>query len=142
MKLHAWVDITRENFVTPEIYEAVSPYAEGFPATLLKFIEEEIMADFYDVKRLAFYLDKVLPEELVFINEEVILKWHRIVQWTMILRPSWLLWAQSYRGPSFGVPAQTLYNWSCLLPELKKRPIFQNYLQDLLRHLEDELRKN
>ena len=142
MKLHAWVDITRENFVTPEIYEAVSPYAEGFPATLLKFIEEEIMADFYDGRRWAFYLDKVLPEELVFINEEVILKWHRIVQWTMILRPSWLLWAQSYRGPSFGVPARTLYNWSCLLPELKKRPIFQNYLQDLLRHLEDELRKN
>lgn len=141
MKLHAWLDLVRENFIPQEVYDAVAPHAEGFSATLLKFIEEEILADFYDGRQWSSYFDNVLPEELAFASVETVFKWHGIIQWTMAVRPSWLLWAQSYRGPAFGVSADALYNWSYLLPELRRKPIFQQYMQALLTHIEAELQK-
>ncbi len=52
MKLHVWVDVMRENFIASKVYDAVAPHAEQFSATLLKFIEEEILADFYDGRQL------------------------------------------------------------------------------------------
>src|ERR1700722_14234289 len=114
MKLHAWLDITRENFIAPQVYEAIFPHAEGFSATLLKMIEEEILADHYDGRKWSYYFDHTVSEELDFANEDEILRWHTLIQWTMAVRPSWLLWAQSYAGPAFGVPASVLYKWCYL----------------------------
>ncbi len=141
MKLHSWVDVMREKFISSQVYEAIAPYAEGFPATLLKFIEEEIIADFYDGRQWSFCLDEVLPEELKFTNREMICKWHGMVKWAIFVRPSWLLWGQSYRGSAFGVPINTLYNWSHLLPQLKCTLVFRHHLYSLLSHLEEELKK-
>ena len=141
MKLHVWLDDIREKFIPQEVYDEVSPYAEGFSAMLLKFIEEEILADFYDGRAWSCYFDKVLPEELSFTKEEYVYKWHKMIQWTMSVRPSNLFWVQSYRGSVFGISANTLYNWSYLLPELKNKLIFQQYMHSLLTHIEDELLK-
>lgn len=140
MKLHAWFDVMRENLVSPEVYDEVALYAEGHSATLLKFIEEEMLADFYESSRWSEYFDEVLPGERLFIEEGVINKWHYMVQWTLSVRPSWLLWAQSYRGQAFGVSADTLYRWSYLLPELKQKEIFVNHLHKLLASVEAELK--
>src|SRR5580700_4486111 len=51
MKLHVWLDTVREQFIPQEIYDAVAPDAEGFSATLLKMIEEEMLADLYDGRK-------------------------------------------------------------------------------------------
>jgi hypothetical protein len=142
VKLHAWLDYVREQFITQEVYEAVAPYAEGKSATLLKFIEEEILADFYDGRQWSCYFNDILEEELAFAPQDVIFKWHGMIQWTMSLRPSWLLWGQSYRGPAFGMPTPILYNWCYLLPELKEKPIFKNHLYALLDYIEGELRQS
>ncbi|NGX60142.1 MAG: hypothetical protein KR126chlam3_01308 [Chlamydiae bacterium] len=139
MKLHSWLDFTRENFIDQTIYTVISSYEDHHAATLLKFIEEEILADFYDGRKWSFIFDKVMPEELIITPEEAVLKWHGMIQWTMSFRPSWLLWAQSYRGNAFGLSTETLYNWSYLIPELKQKPLFQNYLNALLEHLEAQL---
>lgn len=139
MKLHVWLDQARESFIPKEVYDAVAPHAEGFSATLLKFIEEEILADFYDGRRWSCYFDQTFPTELLFADEASVRKWHTTIQWTMSARPSWLLWAQSYRGPAFGVSASTLYNWSYLLPKQAKNPLFQDYMRALLAHIEEHL---
>jgi hypothetical protein len=140
MKLHAWLDIVRENFIRKEVYDAIEPFAEGHPATLLKFIEDEMLADFYDGRPFSCCFDKLLPEELLFAGEEVVTKWHQTIQWTMSARPSWLLWAQSYRGPAFGLSAATLYNWSYLIPELKQQLIFKVHLYTLLDYIEKQIK--
>ena len=141
MKLHAWLDITRENFISQEVYAAIAAHSEGFSETLLKFTEEEMLADFYDGRQWSSHFDKALPEELAFAPEETVVKWHGFVQWSMAARPSWLLWAQSYRGPAFGISASTLYNWSYLIPKLKGEQIFQDHLHTLMAHIETELQK-
>lgn len=140
MKLHVWLDSVRENFIPQEVYEAVASDAEGFSATWLKLIEEEILADFYDGRKWSWYFDTILSEELAFTEEKHIVKWHETIQWTMSVRPSWLIWAQSYLGSAFGIPANVLYKWSYLLSQQKQKPIFQNYMQALLMHLDIALK--
>jgi hypothetical protein len=139
MKLHAWLDLKRENFIRKEVYAAITPFEEGHPATLLKLVEEEILSDFYDGRRWSVYFDKVLPEERVFAQENDICKWHGVIQWMMSVRPSWLIWCQSFQGPAFGASANTLYTWSYLLPELKQNPILQDHLHDFLAYIEAEI---
>lgn len=141
MKLHAWVDIVRETYIADEVYEAVVPYHEGHPATLLKFIEEEIMADIYDGRQWSSYFNDILQEEYLFAEKDAILKWHNLIQWTMSVRPSWILWAQSYKGPAFGASVDTLYTWSYLLPNLQKETIFKEHLEGLMEHILEELQR-
>lgn len=139
MKLHVWLDVVREEFVREEVYGVVARYAEGHKATLLKLIEEEILADCYDGRRWSSCFDVVMEGERRFAGEDVIRKWHGMVQWAMAVRPSWLLWGRSYWGGAFGVGAETLYRWSYVVPELKKMRIFQEHVRGLLVHIEKEL---
>lgn len=141
VKLHSWLDFIREDFIDQIIYDAISLYDNEHSATLLKFVEEEILADFYDGRKWSFFFDKILPEELIFAKEEAAIKWHSLIQWTMSFRPSWLLWAQSYRSPAFGLSTETLYDWSYLIQELKQQQTFQDYLNALLEHLDKKLQE-
>lgn len=121
--LHAWTDIVRENAIEPEVYAALTPYAEGHSATLLKLIEDEILAEYYDGRQWSPCFDEILEEELAFTKEEMVWKWHTIIQWSISIRPSYLIWVQSYLGSKLGVSAETLYKWSYLIPELAKKTI-------------------
>lgn len=132
MKFHAWVDIIREEIVVSSgIYEAVSPHAEGRDATFLKFIEEEILADFYDGRKWSYCFDKSLVEERFFVSSDVTLaRWHEILQYSMNYRPSWLFWAASYLRPTvMSIPSTTIYAWSYSLPKLAKEPRFQEHVK-------------
>jgi len=49
VKFYSWLDQVREEFVEKSgIYECMILYAKGKEATLLKFIEEEILANQFD----------------------------------------------------------------------------------------------
>ena len=135
MKLHAFVDIVREKFVEKTgIYAYVIPYAEGHPATLLKFIEEEIID--YDGRKWRSIFGEVHEEEKAYASEELIQKWHTIIWGAIYARPSWPLWGYSWiKSQLFGISNQTLYNWSYLLSEYAKDPEFQGYVDDLLKHI-------
>jgi hypothetical protein len=143
MRIHSWLDYTRENRISKEVYDALAPYSEdqGQRVHLLKMVEEEILADIYDGRPCSAYFDSIHSEELAYADEQMIWNWHSYIQWSLALRLSWALWAQSYRGDAFGLTAQTLYNWSYLLPKLKEQPIFKNHLYQLLEHIESELQK-
>ena len=67
MKFHAWVDQVREEFVVASgIYKKVIPYAEGREATLLKFIEEEIID--YDGRKWGSLFGDSLEEEKAYAS--------------------------------------------------------------------------
>jgi hypothetical protein len=134
MKFHAWVDIVREEIVVSSgIYEAVAPHAEGRDATFLKFIEEEILADCYDGRKWSYCFDSPLAEEKLFVgSDEVLAKWHYILQYSMGYRPSWLFWGASWLRPTLmSIPASTIYNWSYALPKLAKEHRFQEHVQKM-----------
>ena len=142
MKFHAWVDLAREEFVEETgIYNSVIPFAEGHQATLLKLIEEEVMADLYDGRKWSFLFDQVHAEERAFgVSDDIIQSWHTILQYTMEYRPSWLIWSCSYyKEVAFGISNSTLYNWSYLLPQFACDPLFQNHVRKLLEQLEKTL---
>ncbi|QVL58190.1 MAG: hypothetical protein KFB93_03680 [Simkaniaceae bacterium] len=139
MKFHAWVDTVREDFVVASgIYEKVAPYANGRKATLLKFIEEEIID--YDGRKWRVFFGESLDEEKAYASEEQIQKWHTIVWGAMQARPSWPLWGLSYvKSQAFGISNETLYQWSYDLPKLGRDPMLQGYVHDLLDHMLQEM---
>ncbi|MCP5505700.1 MAG: hypothetical protein H7A38_02325 [Chlamydiales bacterium] len=135
MKFHNWVDGVREAFVVRSgIYEKVIPYANGKEATLLKFIEEEILD--YDGRKWGALFREAHEEEKKYTTDAMINKWHWIVWGSMQARPNWPLWGLSYlKAEAFGITSQTLYDWSYLLPTFANDPAFQGYVDDLLSHL-------
>lgn len=141
MKLHAFVDMVREEFVERTgIYAYVIPYAEGYPATLLKFIEEEILADRFDGRRYSYCLDWIIEDEMrLGLTEDVVDHWHSRLRYCMNARPSWLLWFASGKS-HFGLPASVIYNWSYLLPKLAQESVFQRHVEEMLRHVETAIR--
>ncbi len=141
IQFHAWVDIVREEFVEKSgIYRTVTPYAHGHKATLLKFIEEEVLASFYDGRKWNFLFDQKLENERVFATDDQIEKWHTMIQYCMAYRPSWLIWGVSYfKSQAFGISDETLYEWSYLLPELAQEPIFQLHVKNLLAYLLEKM---
>jgi hypothetical protein len=138
MKFHMWVDVEREAFVEDSgIYDFVRLHAEGHEATLLKFIEEEVLAGFYDGQKWSFLFDEIRNDELFFATEDHIARWHSMIQYTMAYRISWLIWGASYiKERAFGISDETLYAWSYLIPELAQTPLFQDHVKNLLFHLE------
>jgi len=139
MKFHAWVDEVREAFVVASgIYEKIEPYADGRKATLLKFIEEQIID--YDGRKWGHIFGEVLEEEKTFASEEQIQKWHTIAWGALYMRPSWPIWGYSWmKSPLFGVSDGMLCRWSYLLTEYAKDPEFQGYVEDLLKHILDRM---
>ena len=99
MNLHSWTDIVREEAINPAVYDAIAPYANGKAAALLKFIEDEVLAELYDGTQWLHYFNTILPEELDFTDEATVSEWHEMIRFSLTMRPSWLLWLQSYRGP-------------------------------------------
>lgn len=141
MKLHALVDEVREAIVEESgIYGYVMLYAQGYPATLLKFIEEEVLAEFFDGRGYGDYFDWVIEEELLFgLEQDTVLEWHSLIKSCMRARPSWLLWFASYKDEMFGIPGAVLSDWSYLIPELAQQPIFRNHVERILHEVESHL---
>jgi hypothetical protein len=142
MKLHAWLDVVREKFICTDVYGAIADQSAGHPHTLLKWIEEEILADYYDAGRWLSCFNEVLPEELAFTQEASIAKWHWMIQCSLSIRPSWLIWAHSYIGSAFGIDASTLYEWSYELPHWKQNRLFREHLIDLTHWIEKQFEKH
>jgi hypothetical protein len=79
MKLHAWLDDVREQFISRALYDALGEWHEGHSATLLKFIEEEVLCDFYDASSWFYYFEETIAEEEAFADPDTIRKWHAMV---------------------------------------------------------------
>ena len=140
MRFHVWVDQMRERFVCDTgIYAQVLPYTKKHRATLLKWIEEEILFDQYEGERWSHLFDRVWEEETERVSIDIVEKWHFMIRSTLNYHLSSLLFALSDREEAFGISNQELYEWSYLLPELVKEEGFQLHVKTLLRHLESEL---
>ncbi len=137
--LHSWTDSVREEAIDPDVYKELASYEKEKKATLLKFIEDEVLADLYDGRSWCGYLNTILPEELAFAGKNTIMSWHRLIRLSLSVRPSWLLFMQSFRGPKLNLSTDKLYEWSFLIPQLAKDPFFKNHVESLLSHLRNEL---
>lgn len=144
MKFHAWIDEVREEFVESSgIYNYIDLFTEKRKDLFLKLIEEEILAEFYDGRQWSFCFDTILEEQRQFTaSDEEILYWHSVVQYSMLCRVSWLLWASSYlKDALFGVSNEMLYEWSYLLPKLAKEPKCKRHMRGMMEKIITEIRQ-
>lgn len=81
MRVHAWVDATRERFLNDEHMKECLPWHPFVPHAL-KLVEDAMLYHHFDdwnlIQRL---LNKVYPDELYYIEaKEHIHRWHRVIQ--------------------------------------------------------------
>ncbi|MEM7175717.1 MAG: hypothetical protein AAF443_07315 [Chlamydiota bacterium] len=141
MNLHSWTDRVREDAIDKEIYKDIAPYANERGATMLKFIEDEVLAELYDGTQWRHYFNTILPQELTFTDQTTVSKWHRIIQANLSIRPSWLLWLHSYYDAKLGLSPAELYLWSYHISEFAQQDRFKDHVRSLLDHLELELQQ-
>lgn len=81
MRVHAWVDATREKFLREKNIKEYLPWHPFVPHAL-KLAEDEVLYDHFDDWNLVHRaLNTVHDDELYYVNEkEQVHKWHTILQ--------------------------------------------------------------
>lgn len=139
MRVHAWIDATREHFLrTAHIKEAL-PWHPFVPHALKLYEDSLMYSHFDDWNQVHRILNQVDSEELKFVsNETVIRKWHSLVQDYVAKPPS----DDSRFALSLGLglsenSAEEINN---VVSMLAKNPKTTTLLESFWRHLEDILR--
>jgi hypothetical protein len=81
LRVHAWIDSTREKFLRQADVKDALPWHPFVPHAL-KLFEDEILYDQYSAwPDIDLILDTVYPEEIMYVADEVVIKrWHDILR--------------------------------------------------------------
>lgn len=131
MHLHAWLDEAREGLVLSwGIYAHVEKYAEGYPATLLKMVEDEILYERISPICEIWQTMHIPKEAFAFgLTKKKILAWHAILCLHFSCRPSTLLAMLAKQNKGYAnIPARTVRRWSKVIPYLAEQPQLRTYV--------------
>jgi hypothetical protein len=80
MLFHSFVDEKREEYIVRNhFYEKVPNFR--FTSQSLKFAEDQILMDYFDIKKYQSYFNKIYPEERFYkISDENLRSWHNFLQ--------------------------------------------------------------
>jgi len=90
MKLHALVDVVRENYVIQHhLYDNFSSYLP-YKSQFLKFFEDALLYDQVNIwHNIAIYFDTIAHEEQAFgIDDTALRLWHTMMQQYMLQKPA------------------------------------------------------
>lgn len=137
MRLHAFVDEIREFLVLKwNIYEYIDAFEENHKANLLKLIEDEILYNQMTAQSFSILFDTILEEEIMTgVSPEAIQQWHHFLKSYLNQKPSRLLSGLSQKKLSFfNIPAETIQQWSEIIPQLSSNINLKNYVHALVDH--------
>lgn len=139
MRVHAWVDMTREKFLREQNVKETLPWHPFVPHAL-KLMEDEILYDHFDDWNLIHRtLSNVHEGELHYVDDRSkIIEWHTVLQKYFSQKPS----DESRVELSLGIglskqSAGEINNVLQLLRNDKRTPVLIN---SFLEHLENILR--
>lgn len=139
MRVHAWVDMTREKFLREQNVKETLPWHPFVPHAL-KLMEDEMLYDHFDDWNLIHRtLSNVHEGELHYVDDRSkIIEWHTVLQKYFSATPT----DESRRELSRGIglsdqSASEINNVLQLLKNDKRTPTlinsFLEYLEDILR---------
>lgn len=139
MRVHAWVDATRERYLHDRHIKEVLPWHPFVPHAL-KLAEDEILYDvFEDWNLIHRVLGQVYNEELGFVSpKEEIQRWHTILQKYFEKKPDDD--ARTELSISIGLSESSAAEVNSVVATLKENKKARDIIMDFLRHLEDILR--
>jgi len=139
MRAHAWVDATRDLYLTEHNVKEALPWHPFVPHAL-KLLEDDLLYDSYDdwdvISRL---LNKVHKEERAMVEDErVIAAWHEILRHYFKNKPTDTSRAELAVG--IGLTAINAREINSLIKRLRENKTAQDLVEGFWHYLEDILR--
>ncbi len=139
MRVHAWVDVTRDTYLSEQNVKEILPWHPFVPHAL-KLLEDEMLYDSYDdwdvISRL---LNKVHDEELGFVaDERAIATWHGILRQYFKKKPTDASRAELAGG--IGLTAVNAREINSLVKRLREDGAAPEIIRGFWQYLEDILR--
>lgn len=139
--LHAFVDEEREKIVEQwDMYQHLNNVpGQKYKTIFLKLLEDEILFQKQDWAHVKQALELVDEHEKNYeINDESLLKWHKLLINAFTVSPSEHLASLAKRDKYlFDVPPKVVRRWSKILPTLAKDPFIQRYVNHLDNHFDN-----
>lgn len=135
MRVHAWIDETRNKFLEQSNIKEILPWHPFVPHAL-KLLEDEWLYDRFDDWNLIHRsLNKVYEEEIQLIqSKKHIIKWHDILQTYFKEKPNN---ASRYQlSVDIGLSKASAEEVNSIVETLKKEPKTKRLTDQLIYHLE------
>lgn len=139
MRVHAWVDATRERYLHDRHIKETLPWHPFVPHAL-KLVEDEILYDVFEDWNLVHrVLGNVYDAEIEFVSSsEEIKRWHTILQKYFQKRPDDM--ARTELSISIGLSENSAAEVNSVVATLKESKKARDIITSFLHHLEDILR--
>lgn len=138
MRVHSWIDQTREYFLRRENIKETLPWHPFVPHAL-KLMEDELLYDMFDDWNLVLRtLNRVHEDELVFTsNEERVTEWHQVLRDYLREKPTD---ASRYELTlAIGLSEKVAEELNSVVQQLQKDAKTQEVVQRFWHHLEKVL---
>ena len=143
MKYHAYVDKKREAFMERGgHYNLISDLPLAYPRNFLKFVEDEIIFTSLNRNDWRVLLQNTVPEEMEWgIREEVVIKWHQLLDWTLTFLPSTLIYFADVQGNGLlSMPADEISIWNANVYERAHRAEVRAYFNSMLKMFDESVK--
>lgn len=138
MRVHSWVDATREQFMKNQNMKEVLPWHPFVPHAL-KLLEDELLYQHFDDWNLIHrLLNTVHEEELFYITSKPrIQQWHTILQDYFSAAPTPA--SRKQLSQAIGLSANSAEEVNSVVEELRNNKKAQQLLTEFWKHLEHVL---
>lgn len=139
MRVHAWIDATRERYLHEQHIKETLPWHPFVPHAL-KLVEDELLYDsFDDWNLIQRVLNHVQPEELEYVTaKDQVQRWHTMLQDYFQHKPDDA--SRERLGLGIGLSQASAVEVNSVVAMLKEDKKTQNLITSFLRHLEEILR--
>jgi hypothetical protein len=135
MRVHAYLDVEREKVVKrTKISSQLSAIPKELRVLFLKTLEDEILWEQVRSQQVLQALVVVYPEEIEEgVTDETAIEWHETLIDYFNQKPSLFLQYRASQGLGFlKADHKTIEEWSRLIPLYAKKPVFLDYMDDLV----------
>ena len=138
LRVHAWIDVTRENYLRKNLIKERLPWNPATPEAF-KLLEDDLLYDYFDDWDLIYrLLNKVNGEETGFVSDsKIVLRWHEIIQRYFKTHPDDE--SRQKMLEAKGLTKTLAKNIVKRMHEIKKLPAATKLLEGFWGYLEDAL---
>jgi hypothetical protein len=138
MRVHAWVDATREKFLHDAHMKELLPWHPFVPHAL-KLVEDELLyGAFEDWDLIQRVLQRGSDEEEVFVDDrEALIRWHRVLQTYLAQPPTDDTRYQL--SLDIGLSKNSAIEINSVVKRLKEHTVTEKLLEEFWQHLESLL---
>jgi hypothetical protein len=135
VRVHAWVDTLREQFLRESAIKERLPWHPFVPHALKLFEDEMLYDRFDDWDSIQTVLGKVYDDELFYVGDkEVVWRWHQILQNYFKQAPTDA--TRSALSQAIGLSEQSAHEINRVVSTLRSQRVTTEIITAFLHHLE------